>query len=137
MGKIHGIPIELSKIIIYPYSSNRGMIEHTSPQNAQRIMQYVKEELYPEALKEEDPQKLTEKLGEIFWWICQAKPWNFGDPSIAETLIRTLWTLKGRESPPWKKNLIPWVKVMVEPDVEEFAKNFHTLFKSNDTARRG
>lgn len=107
---------------------NCAVILHTRPTNAKKVMNYV-EELYNAALEESDPEKLTEQLGEIFWWICQAKPWNLGDPSIAELLIRTVWDSKGLESPPWNVGVIPWVKASMEPDVKEFAKNFKNLFE--------
>ena len=92
-------------------------------------MDYVEHTLFPQALKEEDSEKLLEDLGRIFWWICQAKPWHRGDPSILrETLIRAILVSKGMENPPWKIDLIPWVEVTVEPEVEKFAKNFHSSF---------
>ena len=104
------------------------IVYHTGADNAKLAMGYV-EELYDAALKESDPDQIMEKLGEIFWWICQAKPWRFGDPSIAELLIRTVLDAKGLESPPWNVNLIPWVAVSLEPDVKKFAKNFKNLFE--------
>lgn len=105
-----------------------GVIDHTDPKTAAKIMEFVKSDLYPKALQETDKEELKKHLGKIFWWICQAKPWMQGDPSIAETLIRTIWQSKGFESPGWKEGIIPWVELVKEPDVEKFAENFHKLF---------
>jgi hypothetical protein len=128
-GKIGEDEIVLSKLHLHRGEEvSSWEILHTSPQNAEEVMKHVECHLYPELLKEKSHEILLEDLGRVFWWICQAKPWNLGDPSIAETLVRTILTVHGLESPPWKKNLIPWVEVMVEPDVNKFAKNFHLLF---------
>ena len=105
-----------------------GDLEHTRKGNSDKVMKYVKEVLFPEAINEEDPEKVTENLGKMFWWICQAKPWKRGDPSIAESLIRAIWLSKGMENPPWKEGVIPWVEVSVEPEVDLFSKNFNLLF---------
>lgn len=126
LGLINDKLIELSELDLWEkvHLGKTGVISHTKWENAAIVMEYVKNDLYPKALQEEDPQKLAEDLGRIFWWICQAKPWERGDPSIAETLIRGIWAYRGMENPPWKENIIPWVEVTVEPDVEEFAKKF-------------
>ncbi|WP_195155540.1 hypothetical protein [Candidatus Protochlamydia phocaeensis] len=103
-------------------------LEHTQPSHIEGIMDTVYS-LYKKALQEEDSKILTEQLGKIFWFVCQAKPWNLGDPSIAEMMIRTVWAIKGLESPPWKVDLIPWVEVTCQPDIEIFAKDFTCLFE--------
>lgn len=105
-----------------------GTVTHPKPEVAHIVMDYVKNVLYEKALNESDPDKLIEDLGRIFWWICQAKPWIFSDPSIAESFIRAIWAAKGFENPSWKEDIVPWVEVLKEPDVDNFAKNFHKLF---------
>ncbi len=108
---------------------NCALLTHTSVENAAKIMKYVSARLYPEFKAEKDPNALVEKAGEIFWWICAAKPWIVGDPSKAELLFRTIWSVNGCESPPWKKGVIPWVEATSEPDVKVFAKKFHSFFE--------
>jgi len=77
-----------------------------------------------------------ELLGEIFWWICRAKPFQRGDPSIAEMLVKAVALACDKiELPPWKEGLIPWAEVMVEPDPHAFGKNFNTLFESKKGKR--
>lgn len=102
------------------------ILYHTAPQYIRPILDHV-DQLYQEALAIENTDKLTEKLGEIFWWICKAKPWQGGDPSIAEMLIKGIYLHKGVRPPAWTKNLVPWEEVEEQPDVEKFAKNFHSL----------
>lgn len=123
-------PIPFSVITIAK-PPHYGAVEHPPPEVATAAMEYVKSTLYPHALEEKDPEKLMEDLGRIFWWICQAKPWEYGDPSIAESLVRTIWTMKfpDKENPPWNEGIIPWEQVIIETNVDEFAKNFHSLFE--------
>ena len=140
-AQMNGKNIKLSQVTYYDsprYSfaglDNRpsiGDVIHPSPEKAQEIMDFVKNDLYPQALQEKDPDKLTEDLGRIFWWICQAKPWILGDPSIAETVIRSIWMRAGHPNPPWNKNIVPWIEVILEHDVDQFAKKFHTLFDAH------
>lgn len=127
-GTIKGEKIPLSTIMIDDELGVRTLF-HTETVHIKEIMDYVQNDLYPEALRESDRENLSKVLGKIFWWICQAKPWHYGDPSIAETLIRTIWSLKGFEQPEWAEGVIPWVEVINEPDVEKFSDNFHKLFK--------
>lgn len=134
---LDGEPIELSSVefreTYVPDAvvtrKNCTMVTHTSPENAEKIMKYVAQRLYPEAKAEKDPDVLVEKAGEIFWWICHAKPWLVGDPSKAEILFRTIWTVNGCKSPPWRKGIVPWIEAMSEPDVKVFAKKFASFFE--------
>lgn len=71
-----------------------------------------------------------ESLGQVYWWICQAKPWNRGDPSIAEMLIKTKLYKQGSLIRPWKQGLIPWVEVMKEPDPVAFGRKFKELLQA-------
>ena len=106
-----------------------GVIQHTSPKECLEVMNYVKLTLFPQAMAEENPDTLLEYLGQIFWLICQAKPWHLGDPSIAESLIRTIWISKGFKNVSWQKNVIPWIEVMIEPDINKFAAKFCKFFE--------
>ncbi|MBI2810023.1 MAG: hypothetical protein HYX67_04240 [Candidatus Melainabacteria bacterium] len=67
-------------------------------------------------------------LGKVYWWMCQCKPYFWGDPSIAETMIKAVAYSKGYEVPRWKENLIPWEQVMEHPSVEVFAERFYSFF---------
>ena len=101
---------------------------HSSLKSAQAILNYV-EKLYDEVSKSEDPDTIKYLSGKIFWWLCQAKPWLRGDPSISEMLIRSIWVTKGLASPSWESDLIPWVETVIDTDPENFGNNFHKLFK--------
>jgi hypothetical protein len=90
------------------------------------VLDYIEQELYPEILKEEDANRAIEKSGELFWWICQAKPWWFGDPSIAEMLCKSILSSKGIEVSNWNPDLIPWAVVMETDSPKEFGKIFRT-----------
>ena len=126
-GEIHGKPVELSHIKISTTNAFVKVI-HTPPENIPICLEYVSE-LYDHALALEDKDLLLQELGRIFWWICQAKPWEGGDPSIGEMLIKSIWLAKtGENLPPWEKDLIPWVSVMKQFNVEQFAQDFHSLF---------
>ncbi len=94
--------------------------------HANEIFDYV-DELYQKAMRIEDQVSLDKKLGEIFWWICKAKPWFRGDPSIAEMFIKTIYRIKKFTPPAWKAGIIPWVEVEAAFDVKAFAKNFSRL----------
>ncbi len=101
---------------------------HTHYKFTSLIMDHV-ETLYEESLQINNTEKLHCKLGEIFWWICKAKPWNRGDPSIAELLIKSIYRFHEIEPPAWKTGIIPWVAVECEPDVDQFANNFKNLLE--------
>lgn len=119
-GKIHDEIIDLTHW-------NKTNIYHTASNLLPVISPYLGE-LYQQLLAEQDPKKAMELSGRLFWWICQAKPWSRGDPSIAEILIRTIWNLKGMENLAWKKGVIPWVEVTKEVSEEDFAQNFWSFF---------
>jgi hypothetical protein len=85
--------------------------------------------LFDEARIEKDHDLFLKKIGLIYWWICQAKPWYRGDPSIAEMLIKVLCVEKGLKLTPWKVGVVPWEEVMKEFDPDKFAENFHTHFE--------
>lgn len=137
--KLRGERITLSYAFLYdkPLSLDScfngqpiyGEIIHTSADKINRILNFIKEDLYPKSLAAQTSDERLAYLGQIFWWICQAKPWDLGDPSIAETFIRSILALKEEESPPWKTGLVPWIEVMCEPEVEKFAANFSLLFE--------
>ena len=74
-------------------------------------------------------QELLEKLGQIFWLICQAKPWLRGDPSIAEMFIKVVWMHKtGELLPSWKQGVVPWESVIESTNPKDYGKNFRCLF---------
>ncbi len=123
IGKIENYAFPLSSIII-PFE----IVYHTKPKYIAKILIHT-DKLYQEALKMEDLSQLNEKLGEIFWWICRAKPWERGDPSIAEMLIKAVYLFQGIQPPTWKKGIVPWIEVELQPDVKTYAKNFHKLLE--------
>jgi hypothetical protein len=104
-----------------------ALLQHTNYLHIPSILTHV-ETLYERAAASVDKEEIIYLSGQIFWWVCQAKPWQLGDPSIAEMLFRSLWEEKGIESPSWGPSIIPWVEVSVEFDVETFARNFPSLF---------
>jgi hypothetical protein len=116
--------IMLSNIAI---NSSIHVLIHTSPVHIANILTHV-EKLYELAHSSTDKEAIVRLSGEIFWWICQAKPWYLGDPSIAEMLIRSLWEEKGIENVAWNPSIIPWVETIVEIDVKKFGEKFPSLF---------
>lgn len=128
VGDIKGEKFELSEILFKKYGKDTYVsVVHTYGENIPIIMDHVGE-LYNLALKEQDPEKIKEIAGTIFWWICQAKPWDRGDPSIAEIIIRSLFEVKGIPNQPWKEGIIPWVEAMKDCGPETFGKRFSDLF---------
>lgn len=131
LGNIHNNITPLSYSIIAPYPGTNTMVPtiyHTIVQNIPKVIDYA-DEIYQQALSAEDPEKIMELCGRLFWWICQAKPWYRGDPSIIEILIRSIFKEKGMQNRPWKAGMIPWGEATLEFDVDAFAKNFHNLFE--------
>lgn len=120
-----GHELDLSKIVLLPTSD---YVKHTPFKETPEILTHVSQ-LYDKALKEPDEKKLLENLGEMFWWICQAKPWIGGDPSIAEMLIKTVWKYNtGKDLPPWKIGLVPWETTVEQPDVKQYGQDFAKIF---------
>ncbi|MBS3904397.1 MAG: hypothetical protein KGZ39_03635 [Simkania sp.] len=105
----------------------RNLLYHTDAKWIPDILAHL-EQLYTQACASKDPSELIALSGKIFWWFCHAKPLKLGDPSTIEMLLRALWEEKGIPSPTWRKDVIPWKEVIKELDVEQFAKNFYTLF---------
>lgn len=105
------------------------VVQHTKDPKVRREIFLEVEKLYNEAASMDDGPQFIRHLGLIFWWLCQAKPWWLGDPSIAEMLIKSLSLSKGKMLPPWKKGLIPWEEVMKCFDPNQFAEKFQTLFE--------
>lgn len=102
-------------------------IFHTDTKLVPKILLHV-ETLYHELLRENDPNKIMVLSGRIMWWICQAKPWHLGDPSIAEIFLRSIWDTKGIDHYPWRSGVIPWVEIMKADDEYNFALDFIQLF---------
>ncbi len=136
-GKINDEWIDLSKIEFPPdfKESNQPTtrtycpkVHHTPAENIKKILSWIETTLYPQLMQETNPEKINKLLGEIFWLLCQAKPWELGDPSIAELFFRTILLFKDCESCPWKEDLVPWVEVTLESDPHQFAKNFPYYF---------
>lgn len=122
--------IELSELCFYP-NNGRKVLVHTQVENIPIIMEYTKE-LYEQALKTDNPTEVKEIAGRIFWWICQAKPWVRGDPSIAEIIVRSIFTVKGIPNHPWKNDTIPWTEAMKDFNPEDFSKRFYSLFADTE-----
>lgn len=101
---------------------------HTDAKTAEVIMAYVKNVLFQRIMEETDEETIMRDLGRMFWWLCQAKPWKLGDPSIAETLFKTILELKGCEIFKWREKCIPWVEAMVFADPEQFSTHFIKMF---------
>lgn len=116
----------LSEFCFYPNNGRKQLI-HTQVDNIPIIMEYTKE-LYEQALKVDNPTEVKEIAGKIFWWLCQAKPWLRGDPSIAEIIVRSICTVKGLSNHPWKNDTIPWAEAMKDFNPEDFSKRFYSLF---------
>lgn len=139
INKIEGQTVVLSKFI----DDTRAdciVIKHTEPTEIAKALPYL-EKLYHslysmQITTEEDKFNFIKISGEFFWWFCEVKPVNRGDPSIAEIMIRALWKMKGIESPAWKVGLIPWAEVVKELNPKKFALLFHTLFDSIEWSKK-
>lgn len=125
VAKIGDKKIELSRIW---FDSNIKAITHTPPDTIPFIMEHVKQ-LYKQTMECDDAEKKMQLLGEIFWWICQAKPWDYGDPSIAELIVRIVIETSGMKNLGWKEEIGPWEEVMKEFDPKKFGENFFRLFE--------
>jgi len=117
------------------FHADSKRIYHTSVPVAEKVMEHVKAELYPQILAETDEKRVVERAGEIFWWICQAKPWTLGDPSIAEVFVKSILLSKGIDLGMWKKEIIPWEEASVARDAVSFGKLFSFLFTSPQELR--
>ncbi len=119
----------ISHSLINIDNEGRVIIFHTKEKDViQKILKGVAK-LFDEARAERDDNKFIEKIALTYWWICQAKPWNLGDPSIAEMLIKTLCLERGQPLPAWKKGVVPWEKVMECFDPDDFVAQFPTFFE--------
>ena len=105
------------------------IIGHTKQEHIASVLKYVTDELSVRLMQETDSAKIMEDAGQIFWWICQAKPWALGDPSIAEMFVKALMLHKGLPLLPWKVGIVPWEETMLDVDPIAFGKRFHTLFE--------
>lgn len=104
-------------------------LHHTAHEAIPLIMWHAND-LYNQALEEKDLLKVQELAGEMFWWICQAKPWDRGDPSIAEIIFRSIFEEKGIPNHSWKEGIVPWAEAMKDFDPKEFGRRFSGLFES-------
>lgn len=129
ISTINDKPIQLSAMYESLDGAGAVHLEHTDPDLIPEIMDYI-EDLYNQILKEKDPDKVQELAGLMFWWICQAKPWERGDPSIAEIIIRSIFAAKQMPNLPWKPGVVPWVEAMKDFDPNQFSQRFSTLFES-------
>ena len=145
-SEINGKPVRLSEVLICPTHTLQSETEqkylyfdpkaghsvtvfHTKAKEKkiEKILAHT-EQIFNDSMKETDRDLFVQKLGKVFWLMCQCKPYFWGDPSIAETMFKAQAYSKGYDVPPWKADLVPWEKVMEQPDVEQFAKDFHTFF---------
>jgi len=91
-----------------------------------------KHRLYKKILEEclsLEGEALHQKLGEFFWWWCQVKPVNLGDPSIGEMLFKSFLISKGLPVPGWKKDIVPWEETLVIFDAVEFGEQFSSFWE--------
>jgi Avirulence protein len=128
--------LTLSQVVFDLNKENHSIIIHCNYKNHKPILGHIRT-LYDAAMLESDETRICELMGEIFWWICQAKFWERGDPSIAELLVKTVFYQKGIPLLPWKPELVPWCAVMKELDVNEFGRKFHTLFDEEFSKSQG
>ena len=111
------------------FSIQTDLLRHADPQVSVEVMKRVKKELIPKILAETDRGQLIKQAGEIFWWICQAKPWDLGDPSIAEVFVKSILLSKGIDLGMWKKGIMPWEEATLALDATSFGQLFPTLFE--------
>lgn len=124
IATLNGEQVPLTKI-----NFELNKIEHTDQIHIPKILAHV-DELYKKAMASHDEKEILEISGQIYWWICQAKPWSFGDPSIAEMLVRAIHEAKGMDSQPWKMEIVPWETTVLAFNPEEYGRKFADLFES-------
>lgn len=104
------------------------IVYHTDENSIDKSLNHV-DFLYKQIQSSNDKKEIISLSGKFFWWICQIKPWNLGDPSIAEMLFRSIWSEKGIPNDSWISSVIPWCETLKESDVEIFGENFDKLFE--------
>lgn len=126
-GDIGGETYKLSEFWLPNYRD--GELIHTTPAVLEATNHGFEhlQALFDNALKQDNELELIKKLGEFFWWYCQIKPVTFGDPSIAEIMIKGALKAKGFKVPAWKPGIFPWVEAMLEYDAKIFGDKFHEL----------
>jgi hypothetical protein len=111
----------------FKFNETKSFILHTKTDALPKVMAHIKNSIYPHFIQQTDREKIIQEAGKLFWWICHAKPWFLGDPSIAELIIKAVLIHKGIDSIKWKESVIPWEEVCLQPNPEKFATNFHLL----------
>ena len=103
------------------------LVFHTEATKIEKGLKHV-DFLYKEVKSSSNKQEIINLSSQIFWWICQIKPWNLRYPSIAEMFFRSIWSEKGIPNDPWISSVIPWCETLKEFDPEKFGENFDRLF---------
>ena len=127
--KVEGFPdIEIPHDAIDLKGSDEAVVRHTRHHKwRQEIFRRV-EAYFNATHNEHDPKTIVRRMGLVFYWFCRGKFVDRGDPSMAETIVRPYCKYRGITLGAWKEGLIPWEKVVLTLDPEEFADKFHTLF---------
>ncbi len=116
--------IQLSTV---PLFSNTGDLIH-APVESIPVMLNIVESIYNRVIMERNKEEIVRLSGEIYWGICQASPWVYGEPSIAEMLFRSIWEMKEMKNPSWKNDVIPWVEVVTAHSISGFGEKFSEFF---------
>jgi avirulence protein len=102
-------------------------LEHTSVQDAQRILGRA-EGLLVRVLVPSTPQvKALALLGELHWWLAQAMPDTRGSAAKAELCVRALAQARGMDLPPFAHGVVPDVEAMTR-EREDFVGGYARMF---------
>lgn len=125
-----GNPVKLSLVLFGEGEQVAlyGRLYHSTGSSIEQALAHV-HHLYQQAIEANGEEHVINVCGQMFWWLCHAKPWCAGDPSIAEMFFRLLLSEKEIDSSPWLENVIPWVEAMKPCTPEEFGLRFSSLFK--------
>lgn len=129
-------PIELSAYDNSKMFKKFSYLDHTPPDNIE-ILEKVYLTRLDEAIDTDknDLIGLQKKLGEFYWYYCQAKPLVAGDPASAEATFKGILDEKGWNVPGFKPGVVPWEEVSKTRSAKEFGENFANLFAGEMTRK--
>jgi hypothetical protein len=120
-GFVNGLPINLTA-----YRPGEDVLEN-GPDIIEPIMKYISDKLIPEFMKEVGFDELIDKLAEIHFLMCNARPYARGSAAITDWLIESLARSKGIELSAWKPGALADVKAMVT-DQADYIRGYRAMF---------
>lgn len=129
VGYIDEKPIELTK---YAETFCGYSWSHTEPEQISEILTYC-QKLINELItlnidihSVAEETNFNEKIGTLHWWLAHACPFNRGSAAITEAICKAIFQIHGFKID-W--NLMPDCEALITPSVEDYARNYSSLFK--------